>query len=105
MSARSHDRPGFRRSPVVSEGLLVLCIERAGGGEHDGGVEVGDDPGHGVGCCDAGLGTLVARLERREHQGHLRTHNMQFIIQISFSHASLLPSAGFSRGLNYAGSI
>lgn len=66
---------------MVSEGLLVLCIQRAGGGEHDGGVEIGDDAGHGVGGCDAGLGPLVARLEGREHQGHLRTHNTQFITQ------------------------
>lgn len=57
---------------MVGEGLVILCVERAGGREHDGGVEVGDDPGDGVGRCDAGLGALVAGLEGREHQGHLR---------------------------------
>lgn len=81
MSAWTRARQGFRRSPVVSEGLLILCIERAGRGEHDGGVEIGDDTGHCVSCCDAGLGALVACLEGREHQGHLRTDNIQFIIQ------------------------
>lgn len=83
MSAWTHDGPGFGRSPVVGEGLLILCIERAGGGEHDGGVEIGDDTGHCVSRGDAGLGPLVTGLEGREHQGHLRTDNIQFIIQLA----------------------
>lgn len=49
--------------PVVGEGFVVLGVERAGGGEHDGGVQVGDDPRHGAGCRDAGLSPLVACLE------------------------------------------
>lgn len=59
--------------PVVSEGLVVLRVERAGRGKHDGGVQVCDDARHRAGRCDTGLRALVACLEGREHQGHLNT--------------------------------
>lgn len=65
-SLRTEKRPPpvLRRSlPVVGEGFVVLGVERAGGGEHDGGVQIGDDPRHGAGCRDAGLSSLVACLE------------------------------------------
>jgi len=56
---------------VVGEGLGVLAVQRAGAGEHDGGVQVGDDPGHGAGRRDAGLGATVTGLQGRQHVGHL----------------------------------
>lgn len=48
---------------MVGEGFVILCVECARRGEHDGGVQVGDDPRHRAGCCDAGLSALVACLE------------------------------------------
>lgn len=69
-----HSRAHLQLSPVVGEGLVVLGVQRAGGGKHDGRVQVGDDAGYSAGCCDAGLSALVAGLEGREHQRHLRTH-------------------------------
>ena len=58
--------------PVVGEALVVLGVQRAGRGEHDGGVQVGDDARHGAGGRDAGLRAPVPRLQRRQDQGHLR---------------------------------
>lgn len=48
---------------MVGEGFIVLGIEGAGGGEHDSGVQISDDPRDGAGCRDAGLSALVACLE------------------------------------------
>lgn len=59
-------------SPVVGEGLGALAVECAGSGEHDGGVQVGDDAGHGAGGCDAGLGATIPSLERSQDVGDLR---------------------------------
>lgn len=56
---------------MVGEGFRVLTVERAGGGEHDGGVQVGDDARHGTGRCDAGLGATVTSLKGRQHMRHL----------------------------------
>ena len=64
-------RPRRGALPVVSEALVVLWVQRARWGEHDGGVQVGDDAGHGAGGRDAGLRALVPRLQRRQDQGHL----------------------------------
>lgn len=82
---------GLGRSPVVSEGLLILRVERAGGGKHDGGVQIGDDTGHAVGCCDAGLGAFVTSLEGRQHQGHLRTNSTHGVTLTRLLDASGVP--------------
>ena len=58
--------------PVVCECLVVLCIQGPCSRKHDGGVQVGDDPGHGSGSCDTSLGPLVPSLESGQHQGYLR---------------------------------
>ena len=57
---------------MVSESFSPLTVERAGSGEHDGGVQVGDDARHGAGSCDAGLGATIPSLERNQHVGDLR---------------------------------
>ena len=57
---------------MVSKGFGTLTVECAGSGEHDGGVQVGDDAGHSAGGCDAGLGATIPSLERSQHVGDLR---------------------------------
>ena len=49
--------------PVIREGLFALCVQRAGGGEHDGCVQVADDTAHRAGCVDTGLSTAGTSLE------------------------------------------
>lgn len=56
---------------MVSEGFSTFPIEGASSSKHDGGVEVGNDAGHGTGCRDAGLSATIPRLERSQHVGDL----------------------------------
>lgn len=56
---------------MVCEGLVVLSVQSASGGEHDSGVQVSDDSSHGTGGSDAGLGAAVARLQGRQDVGDL----------------------------------
>lgn len=63
---------------MVGEGLVVLAVERAGRGEHDGGIQVGDDARDGAGRRDAGLGAAVTRLQGGQHVRHLRRRKRTF---------------------------
>jgi len=85
---------------VVGEGLVVLGVERAGGGEHDGGVQVGDDAGHRAACCDAGLRALVGGLQGREHQRHLRTHTHTRTSRL-MSHTGVRISLGLRQRVHF----
>lgn len=53
----------FMLRPVVCEGLVIFCIERACRCKHDGGVQICDYARHGAGSGDAGLGALITSLE------------------------------------------
>ena len=65
---------------MVGEGLVVLSVEGAGGGKHDGGVQVSDDARHRAASRDAGLRALVTGLERREDKRHLEGKRERRII-------------------------
>ena len=62
---------------MISEGiLLIVRVEGARRGKHDGGVKVPDDAADGTGCVDAGLRATGAMLEGCEDTRYLQRGKM-----------------------------
>lgn len=71
-------------APVVCKRLGVLSVKSSCRGEHDGGVQIGDDAWHGAGSSDAGLSTAITRLKSGQHVRHLWDKNTDVRLKYSY---------------------
>ena len=63
----------LKNSWLTGKGFVsFIGIESSGGGKEDGGVEVSDDAGHGVGRVLEGVGSSTGSVQGRQNVGALK---------------------------------